>query len=90
MLDPASGIGVALPDDDDLIGDLTSPRLARVTSNSRMVVEDKESVRKRIGRSTDAGDAVIQVLVGPHLHRELVNETMGDVTYRPVKLGPDF
>lgn len=59
MLDPSFGSDVALPPDDDLIGDLTAPSY-RVTSNGRIAVESKDDIRKRLGRSTDAADAVVQ------------------------------
>ncbi len=59
MLDPTSGCPVALPPDDLLIGDLTSPKW-RVTSGGRIQVESKDDIRKRLGRSTDSADAVIQ------------------------------
>jgi hypothetical protein len=59
MLDPDSGIAVALPDDDLLIGDLTAPKW-RVASGGRIQVESKEDIKKRLGRSTDDGDAVVQ------------------------------
>ena len=50
---------VALPPDDLLIGDLTAPTW-RVVSGGKIQVESKDEIRKRIGRSTDDGDAVIQ------------------------------
>jgi hypothetical protein len=59
MLDPDSGLAVSLPDDDLLIGDLTAPKW-RVVSGGRIQVESKEDIKKRIGRSTDDGDAVVQ------------------------------
>ena len=59
MLDPSFGANVALPPDDDLIGDLTAPTY-RVTSNGRIAVESKDEIRKRLGRSTDAADCVVQ------------------------------
>jgi hypothetical protein len=59
MLDPDSGFAVALPDDDLLIGDLTAPKW-RVASGGRIQVESKEDIKKRLGRSTDDGDAVVQ------------------------------
>jgi hypothetical protein len=63
MLEPSSGTDVALPPDDELTGDLTAPRWT-VTSGGRIRVESKDSIRKRLGRSTDCGDAVMQVLAG--------------------------
>lgn len=59
MLDPSSGEGVALPPDDILTGDLTAPRYS-VQSGGRIRVEAKDEIRKRLGRSTDAGDAVVE------------------------------
>jgi hypothetical protein len=50
---------VALPPDDLLTGDLTAPHW-RVVSGGKIQVEGKDEIRKRIGRSTDDGDAVVQ------------------------------
>jgi len=58
LLDPANGEGVALPPDDLLTGDLTAPHW-RVMSNARIQVEGKDEIKKRLGRSTDDGDAVV-------------------------------
>lgn len=59
LLEPANGNSVALPDNDILIGDLTAPKWS-LTSSGKIKVESKESIRKRLGRSTDHGDAVVQ------------------------------
>jgi hypothetical protein len=59
LLDPANGHDVALPDDDELTGDLTAPKW-RVMSGGKIQVESKDDIRKRIGRSTNKGDGVIQ------------------------------
>jgi hypothetical protein len=59
MLDPANGEDLALPPDDLLTGDLTAPHW-KVTSGGKIQVESKEDIGKRIGRSTDSGDAVVQ------------------------------
>lgn len=64
MLDPDNGHDVALPPDDLLTGDLTAPHY-RVMSGARIQVESKDDVRKRIGRSTDDGDAVVMVMADP-------------------------
>ena len=50
---------IALPPDDELAGDLTAMHYKH-TSDGKIAVETKDDVRKRIGRSTDAGDAVMQ------------------------------
>lgn len=56
-LDPASGLGVALPPDDKLKADLCAPRW-RLTQRG-VLVESKEDIIKRIERSPDRGDAVV-------------------------------
>jgi hypothetical protein len=58
LLDPASDHAIALPPDDRLTGDLTAPHW-RVLSGGKILVESKEEIRRRIGRSTDDGDAVV-------------------------------
>ena len=58
-LDPAYGATLALPPSDTLTGDLTAPHW-KVTSSGRIQIESKDEIRKRIGRSTDEGDAVVQ------------------------------
>ena len=85
MLDPESGFDVCLPDDTELIGDLTAPRVNQITSGSRIRIESKEDVVKRLGRSTDVGDSVVQALVGPYLARE--GETSEQVVYNPARIG---
>jgi hypothetical protein len=59
LLDPDGGEEVALPPDDLLTGDLTAPKW-RVMAGGRLQVEGKDDIRKRLGRSTDDGDAVVQ------------------------------
>lgn len=61
LLDPAYGADLALPPDDQLTGDLTAPHW-RVLSGGKIQVESKDDIRKRIGRSTDDGDAVVQAV----------------------------
>lgn len=58
MLDPANGHCLALPPDDELIGDLTAPTY-RQSSGGRMQVESKDDIKRRLGRSPDVGDAVV-------------------------------
>lgn len=61
MLDPAGGSELALPPDDQLTGELCAPRY-KMMSNGKLQIESKADVKKRIGRSTDCADAVIQVM----------------------------
>jgi len=61
LLDPAYGAELALPPDDLLTGDLTAPHW-KVMSGGRIQIESKDEIRKRIGRSPDSGDAVMQAV----------------------------
>ena len=58
-LDPSQpgGSSIALPDDPELVADLTGPTYK--IENHVLTVESKEKVCDRLGRSTDKGDAVI-------------------------------
>ena len=58
LLDPAYGATIALPDDDELIGDLCAPKYF-YSSAGKGQIEAKDEIRKRLGRSPDAGDAVV-------------------------------
>jgi hypothetical protein len=50
---------IGLPVDDELTGDLVAPKW-KMTSSGKIKVESKDEIRKRIGRSTNKGDSVIQ------------------------------
>jgi hypothetical protein len=63
LLDPSLDAVVGLPDDDALIGDLCAPTWW-INSSGKVQIESKDDIRKRLGRSTDAADAVIQAFSG--------------------------
>lgn len=70
LLDPVDGEKIALPPDDELTGELTTPK-KRITSGAKIQVESKDDIKKRLkGRSTDSADAVIQGVVGVDLIEE--------------------
>lgn len=74
-LDPSLGAVLALPPDDELVGDLTAPHW-RLTSTGKVQVESKDDLRKRLGRSTDVGDAVVMAVAGiakPRRHGRMVH-----------------
>jgi len=50
---------IDLPPDDNLTGDLTSCHWKAI-SGGKIQVESKDDIKKRLGRSTDDGDAVMQ------------------------------
>lgn len=62
-LDPAKDPVLALPPDEELIADLAAPTW-KLTPQG-ILIEPKERIRERIGRSTDKGDAVIMAFVEP-------------------------
>lgn len=61
-LDPKLGDDIALPDDPELLADLCSPRWSLRTTG--ILVESKEDIIKRLGRSPDCGDAVVMARYG--------------------------
>jgi hypothetical protein len=58
LLDPSRGSNLALPDDEALIEELVAPKWVHHVGG-KIKVEGKEDIKRRIGRSTDAADAVI-------------------------------
>jgi hypothetical protein len=56
-LDPDSGESIALPSNRRLRQELRAPRYT--VQSGKIKVESKDDIRKRIGRSTDAADAVL-------------------------------
>lgn len=57
-LDPSNGATLCLPVDEKLAQDLASARW-RTMAGGKMVIEAKDDIKKRIGRSPDRGDAVM-------------------------------
>lgn len=84
-LDPTFGSTIALPPDDDLVGDLTAPTY-RVVGNGKIQIEPKDDTRKRLGHSPDHADAVVMVMAPPD-----DSDWEGVVTYDdPVDIGGGF
>ena len=63
MLDPQKEPDIMLPPDeeDHLIGELASPRF-REMAGGKIAIESKDEIRKRLKRSTNLADAVVQVM----------------------------
>lgn len=57
-LDPDSGLNVALPKDQELLSDLCTARWS-LKSGSKIQIESKRDIIKRIGRSPNTADAVV-------------------------------
>lgn len=56
-LDPANGDDIALPDDPELLADLCAPKWKLSTAG--ILIESKDDIIERLGRSPDCGDAVV-------------------------------
>jgi hypothetical protein len=56
-LDPISGENIALPNDSEVLADLCAPRY-KITS-AGVLIEEKDEIKERIGRSPDVGDAIM-------------------------------
>ena len=56
-LEPVKGENLALPPDSELKADLCAPRWKLTASG--ILIESKDEIKKRIGRSPDKGDALI-------------------------------
>lgn len=54
------GSKICLPDDSQMIADLVAPKYWEQPGTPKYVLEPKKDIKKRIGRSTDLGDAVVQ------------------------------
>ena len=63
-LDPDYGDDIALPPDNELLADLCSARYS--VSSAGVLIEKKEDIKARIGRSPDIGEAVMMAnYIGP-------------------------
>ena len=60
ILEPGSGRELILPDDRELLGDLCAPRWKETSQGIQ--IESKDDIKKRLGRSTDCGDALVMAL----------------------------
>jgi hypothetical protein len=58
--DQEGGSPIALPEDPELLADLTAPTFEVRTGG--ILIESKEEIRKRLGRSTNKGDSVVMCL----------------------------
>lgn len=56
-LDPASGADICLPPHPEVLGDLSAPRWKPV--GGKIQIEPKDDIKKRIGRSPDVGDTIV-------------------------------
>ena len=62
-LDPDYGDDIALPPGNELLADLCSARYSITTAG--VLIEPKEKIKERIGRSPDIGEAVMMANLSP-------------------------
>lgn len=82
-LDPAYGSTVALPPEPKLLADLTAPRWG--LQGTKIKVESREEIIKRIGRSPDYGSAIINAQIDtPKRHiMQTINASAARRDYDP-------
>lgn len=82
-LDPAYGSTVALPPEPKLLADLTAPRWT--LQGTKIKVESREEIIKRIGRSPDYGSAIINAQIDtPKRHiMQAINASAARRDYDP-------
>lgn len=82
MLDPIYFPTLCLPPDDMMIGDLCTPRRKEMQSSGKIQVESKIDIKKRLKRSPDAGDAVVQACMPRPNFRRRARMTYGGTLVR--------
>ena len=80
-LDPKNPEPLALPPDEDLMGDLAAPTY-RFTGKGAIQIEEKEETKKRLGHSPDRADAVM-LTFAPVKTFELPKLSFTGATKRP-------
>lgn len=80
LLDPSRGSTLMLPDSEMLRADLTAPTY-KVRSGGAIQVESKDDIRKRLGRSTDQADAVVQAFWTDSESAEFYSQTGSAVSW---------
>ncbi|API59629.1 terminase [Tardibacter chloracetimidivorans] len=81
-LDPANNTGAALPNEPELLAELTAPKWS--LQGPKIVVESREQIIARIGRSPDRASAYILALVRtPKLPKELRPHSSKPKDYDP-------
>jgi len=71
LLDPAYESTLMLPDDDEMVTDLTAPTYAYLSGvPPKIQVEPKDKVAEKLGRSPDRGDAAAMAFFYEQLRRD--------------------
>lgn len=75
-LNPTNAYPMELPDDGDVLADLTAYRWTMTPSG--ILIEGKEDMRKRLGRSPDDGDAICNALIAT-IPDEVIFDHLGNM-----------
>lgn len=79
-LDPVNNTGIELPNNSKLLADLTAPKWT--LRQNGIQVESKDDIKKRLGRSTDSGDAVA--------YANICTDKQNNVATFTIPRGPGF
>jgi len=74
-LDPSKGSKAMLPLDEDLAAELTEPTW-KFQSNGKIIIESKDDIKKRLGRSPDKSDALANTFY-PNTHIQETQDLSG-------------
>lgn len=78
-LNPANGMNPCLPPCDELVEEATQIKW-KFQSNGSIIIEPKEDIKKRIGRSTDYFDSLANTFY-PHDHSEMEAQDLNGVFF---------
>jgi hypothetical protein len=67
---------IMIPDDDELINELTSLKYKIVNSNGTIRLEEKEEAKKRLGTSPDLADRLCLAFLAPPQGPDVVIESI--------------
>lgn len=77
-LDPKNGMDAALPENDTLCEELTNIKW-RFTSSGSIMIEPKDDIKARIGRSPDLADCLANTFYPKHEQRGMTDEEILDM-----------
>jgi hypothetical protein len=84
--DQEGGSAIALPNDSELLADLTAPTFE--IKSGGVQIESKDDIKKRLGRSPDKGDAVVMCLAPGHqaVQRQVNTYSDGPKRHKPPRV----
>ena len=87
-LDPLLGVDLALPPGREVLADLAAPRF-EIRPGGKLLIESKQDIRRRLGRSPDIGDAITYAyaLGGIQSGRKALNKIRRGNKHRQVNAG---